>query len=101
MLNHRLINPPRNSADFVEIAVEFLQKYAKNKRVFCALSGGIDSSLTYLLLKEAKIDVLPVFIDHGLMRIIKGREEREIIKSFFPDVVIIDIREDFLPKIFG
>ncbi|MFX1493500.1 MAG: hypothetical protein ACFFBZ_04395 [Promethearchaeota archaeon] len=96
-----MINPPHEPADFIKTAVEFLQRYAKNKRVFCALSGGIDSSLTYLLFKEANIDVIPVFIDHGLMRIIKGREEREIIKSFFPDVVIIDIREEFLPKIFG
>ena len=45
--------------------------------------------------------MIPVFIDHGLMRIIRGVEEREYIKKIFPDVRVIDIREDFLPKIFG
>ncbi len=35
------------------------------------------------------------------MRIIRGVEEREYIKKLFPDVIILDIREDFLPKIFG
>ncbi len=101
MLNHRLINPPHEPEKFVQSAIEFLKKYAENKKVFCALSGGIDSSLVYLLLKKANIDTLPVFIDHGLMRIIRGREEREHIKELFPDIKIIDIREEFLPKIFG
>jgi len=101
MLNHRLINPPREPQKFVEAAIQFLQKHAKDKKVFCALSGGIDSSTAYLLLKEAKINTIPVFIDHGLMRIIRGVEEREYIKKIFPDVIILDIREDFLPKIFG
>ena len=101
MLNHRLINPPREPQKFVEAAIQFLQKHAKDKKVFCALSGGIDSSTVYLLLKEAKINIIPVFIDHGLMRIIRGVEEREYIKKLFPDLIILDIREDFLPKIFG
>jgi len=101
MLNHRLIDPPREPEKFVKEAVQFLQKHAKNKKVFCALSGGIDSSATYLLLKEAKINTIAVFIDHGLMRIIRGVEEREHIKKLFPDVMVIDIRETFLPKIFG
>lgn len=101
MLNHRLLNAPRDTSDFVKSAINFLQKYAKDKKVFCALSGGVDSTATYLLLKKAKINAISAFIDHGLMRIIRGTEEREYIKKFFPDVVIIDIREQFLPKIFG
>jgi GMP synthase (glutamine-hydrolysing) len=101
MLNHRLIDPPKEPEQFVASAVKFLRKYAQNKKVFCALSGGIDSSATYLLLKEAKIETLPVFIDHGLMRIIRGVEERKYIKKLFPNVKIVDIRKDFLPKIYG
>ncbi|MBY8984944.1 MAG: hypothetical protein KGD65_07755 [Candidatus Lokiarchaeota archaeon] len=101
MLNHRLINPPKEPKKFVKAAVKFLHRHAKDKKVFCALSGGIDSSATYVLLKEAKINMIPVFIDHGLMRIIKGIEERDYIKKLFPDVRIIDIRSEFLPKIYG
>ncbi|MFX1567446.1 MAG: hypothetical protein ACFFCV_03660 [Promethearchaeota archaeon] len=101
MLNHRLINAPKKPKKFVQAAIDFLNRHAKNKKVFCALSGGIDSSATYLLLKEAKINTIPVFIDHGLMRIINGIEEREYIKKIFPDVRVLDIRKDFLPKIYG
>ena len=101
MLNHRLIDPPREPEKFVQAAIQFLQKHASDKKVFCALSGGIDSSATYLLLKKANINTIPVFIDHGLMRIIRGKEEREQIKELFPDVMIIDIRNEFLPRILG
>ncbi|TFF97573.1 MAG: hypothetical protein EU540_08700, partial [Promethearchaeota archaeon] len=101
MLNHRLIDPPREPEKFIETAIQFLQKFASNKKVFCALSGGIDSSATYLLLKKANINTIPVFIDHGLMRIIRGQEEREHIKKSFPDVIILDIRKKFLPQILG
>jgi len=101
MLNHRLINASKEPKEFVNEAIKFLRKYVKDKKVFCALSGGIDSSTTYLLLKKAKIEVIPVFIDHGLMRIINGVEEREVVKQLFPEVVIIDIRDEFLPKVYG
>ncbi|MHA2186421.1 MAG: hypothetical protein ACXAAI_15620, partial [Promethearchaeota archaeon] len=101
MLNHRLIDPPREPKKFVKEAIKFLHEHAKGKKVFCALSGGIDSATTYLLLKKANIDTIPVFIDHGLMRIIKGAEEREYIKKMFPDIIILDIRDEFLPKIIG
>jgi len=100
MLNHRFITEFEDAASFVDGAVEFLQRFAEGKKVFCALSGGIDSSATYLLLKKAGIENIPVFIDHGLMRIIRGKEERDQIKKIFPDVRVIDIRETFLPKIY-
>ncbi len=100
MKNHRFITSFKNSKDFISGATQFLEKFAKDKKVFCALSGGVDSSAVYLLLKHAKINVLPVFIDHGLMRIINGIEEREYIKKYFPDAKIVDIRDSFLPKIF-
>ncbi|NHK31498.1 MAG: hypothetical protein FK730_09115 [Asgard group archaeon] len=100
MLNHRFLVEYKDAKSFVEGAVEFIQKHVKDKKVFCALSGGIDSSAAYLLLKKARVKVLPVFIDHGLMRIIRGKDEYEHIQKAFPDVKVVDIRDDFLPQIF-
>lgn len=101
MKNHRLLKAPKKDLEkFVETAKKFIQKYAKDKKVLCALSGGIDSSATYLLLKEADADVLPVFIDHGLMRVIEGKDESEHIKELFPEVKIVNIRRSFLRKIY-
>lgn len=101
MLNHRFLTQYKDPESFVEGAVEFIQKHVKDKKVFCALSGGIDSSAAYLILKKAGVNVLPVFIDHGLMRIIRGKEERIWIKETFPDVKVVDIRDEFLPQIYG
>ena len=101
MLNHRFITSFDDPKTFVENATQFLKKHAEGKKVFCALSGGIDSSLTYLLLKKADINTIPIFIDHGLMRIIRGKEEREHIKDLFPKVRVVDIRDEFLPRIYG
>ncbi|TFF97840.1 MAG: hypothetical protein EU547_03155, partial [Promethearchaeota archaeon] len=101
MQNHRLITTFNEPKRFVDQSIEFLKRHANNKKVFCALSGGVDSSATYLLLKKANINTFPVFIDHGLMRIIKGKEEREHIKNIFPEINIVDIRDSFLPKIYG
>jgi len=101
MLNHRYFTKFTDAESFVKGAIEFIQKHVQKKKVFMALSGGIDSSAAYLLLKKAGVDVLPVFIDHGLMRIIRGKEEWEHIKEMFPDVMIVDIRDEFLPQIFG
>ncbi|MFW9827628.1 MAG: hypothetical protein ACFFEY_08555 [Candidatus Thorarchaeota archaeon] len=101
MLNHRLIIDSVPPKKFIKLAVQFLNKHAKGNKVFCALSGGIDSAATYILLKKAKINTIPVFIDHGLMRIIRGVEEREYIKKLFPDVRIVGIRNEFLPKVYG
>ncbi|MBD3227717.1 MAG: hypothetical protein GF329_05975 [Candidatus Lokiarchaeota archaeon] len=101
MLNHRLITKFERTDDFIDAAINFIKKHSNDKKIFCALSGGVDSSATYLLLKEANVNVFPYFIDHGLMRIINGVEERKYIKKLFPEVEILDIREDFLPKIYG
>ncbi|MEA2071549.1 MAG: hypothetical protein U9O98_09700 [Asgard group archaeon] len=101
MKNYRLLTEYTGPADYVTKAIEFIRKYTENKKVFCALSGGIDSSTTYLLLQESDAHVLPVFIDHGLMRKIEGVEEKEHIKKRFPEIKIVDVQDKFLPKIYG
>ena len=49
MLNHRYLASYDNAENFVKGAVEFIKKHVGDKKVFCALSGGIDSSAAYLL----------------------------------------------------
>jgi len=56
-------------ASFLENTIETIKNEVKNKRVICGLSGGIDSTVTALILKEAIGDNLySIFIDNGLLR---------------------------------
>ncbi len=88
---------------FIEDTVRELQEKIGEKRVLCALSGGVDSSVVAALIHRAIGDQLTcVFVDHGLLR--KG--EAESVMDTFADhfhmnVVQVDARERFLSKLKG
>ncbi len=72
-------------------------------KVLCALSGGVDSSVVAALLYEAIGDqLIPVFVDNGVLR--KG--EKESVENIFKvhlkvPLVVADASEVFLSKLAG
>ena len=63
-----------------EKAISQIRKTVGTKNVICGLSGGVDSSVTALLIHEAIGDQLTcIFVDHGLLR--EG-EVTEVLKMF-------------------
>ncbi|MFD1394234.1 glutamine-hydrolyzing GMP synthase [Kroppenstedtia eburnea] len=88
---------------FIGDTVRELQEKIGEKRVLCALSGGVDSSVVAALIHRAIGDQLTcVFVDHGLLR--KG--EADSVMGTFADhfhmnVVKVDARERFLSKLKG
>jgi len=65
---------------FKDRSIAQIREMVGTSKVICGLSGGVDSSVTAVLLHEAIGDQLTcVFVDHGLLR--QGEAE-EVVKMF-------------------
>lgn len=88
---------------FIEEQIREIRQQVGDKKVLCALSGGVDSSVVAMLIHRAIGDQLTcMFIDHGLLR--KGEAEsvmETFVGKFDMKVVKIDARERFLSKLAG
>ncbi|WP_336083456.1 glutamine-hydrolyzing GMP synthase [Thalassospira sp. CH_XMU1448-2] len=84
-------------------AIEKIRKQVGDGKVICGLSGGVDSSVTAVLIHEAIGDQLTcVFVDHGFMR----SGEADQVVSLFRDhynipLVHVDASDTFIGAIEG
>jgi len=94
-------NPDWTMEKFVENAVENISKVEGN--VLCGVSGGIDSTVTALLIHKAIGNRLKcVFVDNGLLRLNEAEEIENMFKNNFEvDFTKIDGQQQFLSKLNG
>ncbi|WML46447.1 glutamine-hydrolyzing GMP synthase [Neobacillus sp. PS3-40] len=89
--------------NFIEVEMEKIRQKVGNKKVLCALSGGVDSSVVAVLIHKAIGDQLTcIFVDHGLLR---KNEAESVMKTFADDfnmnIIKVDAKERFLSKLEG
>jgi GMP synthase (glutamine-hydrolysing) len=82
--------------------VDQLRASLPDGRVICGVSGGVDSSVTTVLLREAIGDrVVPIFVDTGLLR----KDEGDMVMRSFADFGIeldrIDASDRFFTALEG
>lgn len=95
-----------NPNDFFTNIEKFVRKNVNKGKIAVSISGGVDSSVTAFSLREIVGDelVYPFFIDDGLRRKIKGRDEWEVTADVFRDFKnfrVIDVKDRVLPLLYG
>lgn len=90
-------------AGFAAIEIEKIRSRVGDRKVLCALSGGVDSSVVAALIHRAIGDQLTcIFVDHGLLR--KGEAEGVVETfggKFNMNFIKVDAQDRFLNKLKG
>lgn len=88
---------------YVERTVAELKEKIGDKRVLCALSGGVDSTVAAVMVQKAVGNQLTcIFVDHGLLR----KDEGDMVMKMCHDkfnmnVIRVNAQERFLNKLAG
>ena len=88
---------------FIEKELKNIRQTVGDKKVLCALSGGVDSSVVATLIHRAIGDQLTcIFVDHGLLRKNEAEEVMELLAGEFQmNIIKVDAAERFLSKLEG
>lgn len=86
----------------IDDAVARIREQVGSAKVLLGLSGGVDSSVTALLLHRAIGEQLVcVFVDNGLLRLNEGKQVQEMFKDLGLNIVYADASERFLQALAG
>jgi GMP synthase (glutamine-hydrolysing) len=88
---------------FAETQIAAIKAKVGDKKVLCALSGGVDSSVAAVLVHKAVGKQLTcIFVDHGLLRKDEGDQVEKVFKDTFDmNFVRVNAADRFLGKLKG
>jgi GMP synthase (glutamine-hydrolysing) len=89
--------------NFIEFQIQNIKNTVGNRNIICALSGGVDSSVTATLINKALDNRLRcIFVNNGLLR---KDEHNKIVRIFRDEMKLnltyVDAEDRFLKKLEG
>ena len=90
-------------SSFVETSIEKIRQQIGSKKVLCALSGGVDSSVAAVMVAKAVGSQLTcIFVDHGLLR----KDEGDMVEKMFTEnydihFIRVNVQDRFLGRLAG
>jgi GMP synthase (glutamine-hydrolysing) len=90
-------------SSFAERTIKDLRAKIGNERVICGVSGGVDSTITAVLLHKAVgSQLVCIFVDNGLLRRGEAQEVMELFRDLYHiNIRQVDASEHFLGELRG
>ncbi len=88
---------------FAKGAIETIRESVGDKQVILGLSGGVDSSVTALLIHKAIDQRLTcIFVDNGLLRLNEAKRLKKLFKQHLHiNIIFVDAAKQFLTALAG
>lgn len=93
--------PSWTMKSFIETTTEEIRRRVGDRKVVCGISGGVDSTVTAVLVHKAVGRQLTcIFVDNGVLRSREARKVEEMLKRHFRmNIVCVDATARFLRKL--
>ena len=88
---------------FVEESIAKIRQQVSDRKVICALSGGVDSSVAAVMVHQAIGDrLICIFVDHGLLRKDEGDLVEKVFREQFSmNLIRVNAQQRFLDRLAG
>jgi GMP synthase (glutamine-hydrolysing) len=95
--------PAWTMKSFIETATEEIKQKVGSTKVVCGISGGVDSTITAVLVHKAIGSQLTcIFVDNGVLRTGEAKKVEKTLKRHFNmHIQYVDASERFLKKLKG